>query len=108
EVGACLGSGCGWAWSQAGHPNQVVGDRHQVTSQLRLLQPNVAGTSEATHSLHPTKDFFPTRLRMRWLVAYPTWRVVRPSIALHRPLVFCVTCGVTFRARRSATHALVS
>ena len=33
------------------------------------------------------------RLRMRWLTAYPACRVVRPSIADERPLVFCATCG---------------
>jgi hypothetical protein len=35
-----------------------------------------------------------TRLRIRWLTAYPACRVVRPSIADERPLVFCATCGV--------------
>ena len=34
------------------------------------------------------------RFRMRWLMAYPGWRVVLPSIAERRPLVFCVTCGL--------------
>src|SRR2546423_7466908 len=41
-------------------------------------------------------------------MAYPTWRVVRLSIALRRPRVFCATCGVTCRWRRSATQSLVS
>ena len=38
-------------------------------------------------------------LRIRWLMAYPACRVVRPSIALRRPLVFWLTCGITFRSR---------
>src|SRR5216683_10933 len=41
-------------------------------------------------------------------MAYPTCRVVRRSMALRRPLVFCVTCGVTCRCRRLATQSLVS
>src|SRR6266536_4759506 len=41
-------------------------------------------------------------------MAYPICRVVRPSIALRRPLVFCATWGVTFRSRRSATQPWVS
>src|SRR6266496_5551615 len=41
-------------------------------------------------------------------MAYPICRVVRPSIALRRPLVFFATWGVTFRSRRSATQPWVS
>src|SRR5205814_1634105 len=58
EVGGCFGSGCGRARHQTGHPNQVVGDRHQIASQLSLLQPNVASAAEATHRFHPAKDLF--------------------------------------------------
>jgi len=36
-----------------------------------------------------------TRLRSRWLIAYPACRVVRSSIALDRRVVFCATWGVT-------------
>ena len=39
------------------------------------------------------------RLRMRWLTAYPACRVVRPSIADDRPLVFCATCRRVHRAQ---------
>jgi len=34
--------------------------------------------------------------------------VVRPSMALRRPLVCWVTCGVTFRLRIATTHARVT
>src|ERR1700731_3429745 len=46
-----------------------------------------------------------TRLRMRWEIAYPGWRVVRASIAERRPLVFCATCGVTALSRSSMTNS---
>jgi two-component system, cell cycle sensor histidine kinase and response regulator CckA len=39
---------------------------------------------------------------------YPACRVVRPSMALLRALLFCATCGVTFRLRASATKSFVS
>jgi hypothetical protein len=48
------------------------------------------------------------RLRMRWLTAYPACRVVRPSIADVRPLVFCATCGVAFIERSSLTKSSAS
>src|SRR3954462_8430811 len=48
------------------------------------------------------------RLRTRTLTAYPTCRVVRPSMAERRPLVFCETCGVTPSRRISATKSRVS
>jgi hypothetical protein len=38
-------------------------------------------------------------------------RLLTPLLGAHqhrRPLVFCVTCGVTCRCRRSATQAVVS
>jgi hypothetical protein len=42
-----------------------------------------------------------TRFRLRWLIAYPGCRVVRPSIALERLLVFCAMCA-EMRVSRSA------
>jgi hypothetical protein len=35
---------------------------------------------------------------MGWQTVWLAWRVVRPSIADERPLVFCATSGVTFIA----------
>src|SRR6516164_6718487 len=34
-----------------------------------------------------------TRLRFCWLTSYPQWRIVRPSMAERRLVVFCATCG---------------
>lgn len=47
-------------------------------------------------------------IRLRCLIdrAWPSCRVVRPSIAEDRD--FCVTCGVTQAFRRSATNAAAS
>jgi phosphoglycerol transferase len=42
-----------------------------------------------------------TRLRRRWLTAWPAWRVVRPSIALVRWVVFCATCSISSRWLRT-------
>src|SRR6516225_10085321 len=36
-----------------------------------------------------------TRLRFCWLTSYPQWRIVRPSMAERRLVVFWATCGVT-------------
>jgi hypothetical protein len=46
--------------------------------------------------------------RLRYLTAQPGWRVVRPFIALARPLLGCATCGVTRNARSSCTNAHAS
>lgn len=48
------------------------------------------------------------RLRMRWLAAYPAWRVVRPSIAERRPLVLRATCGRTLSSRSFSTKSAAS
>src|SRR6516225_4034899 len=49
-----------------------------------------------------------TRLRFCWLTSYPQWRIVRPSMAERRLVVFCATCGVTLKSRMSDTKSAVS
>src|SRR5512132_102865 len=49
-----------------------------------------------------------TRLRFCWLTSYPQWRIVRPSMAESRLVVFCATCGVTLKSRMSDTKSAVS
>src|SRR6516162_6020377 len=39
-----------------------------------------------------------TRLRFCWLTSYPQWRIVRPSMAERRLVVFWATCGVTLKS----------
>ena len=41
-------------------------------------------------------------LRACWLLAYPGWRVVGPSMAERRRVVFWATCGVTHRGAQGA------
>src|SRR3954453_16797715 len=50
-----------------------------------------------------------TRLRFCWLTSYPQWRIVRPSMAESRLVVFCATCGVTLHVgyKVSRIEALV-
>src|SRR2546427_3030131 len=49
------------------------------------------------------------RFLFLWLIAYPGWRAVRPSIALPPGRAwFCATWGVTRRFRHSATNPRVS
>jgi hypothetical protein len=45
---------------------------------------------------------------MRWLIAYPAWRVVRPLIVDERPFAFWATCGVAFIDRSSLTKSSAS
>src|SRR4029453_13481331 len=49
-----------------------------------------------------------TRLRFCWLTSYPQWRIVRPSMAESRLVVFCATCGVTLKSRRWDKKSAVS
>jgi hypothetical protein len=42
------------------------------------------------------------------MIAIPNVRLVRPSIAAGRLLLFCVTSGVTFIERNSSTKSSVS
>src|SRR5262249_27623485 len=46
-----------------------------------------------------------TRLRFCWLTSYPQWRIVRPSMAERRLVVFWATCGVTLKSRMSDTKS---
>ena len=64
------------------------------------------GGTPPTVFIHP--KISSTRLRALWLRAYPACRVVRPSMALDLPDVFCATWGVTRRCRIAATHSRVS
>jgi hypothetical protein len=60
----------------------------------------------ATVLIHPKGSSM--RLRIRWLIWWPAWRVVRPSMALRRLAVFWATWAVIFSSRQEATKAAVS
>src|SRR5262245_25372755 len=53
----------------------------------------------------PHPNGFSTRLRFCWLTSYPQWRIVRPSMAESRLVVFCANQAFHVRIAFNILHS---
>jgi hypothetical protein len=70
--------------------HQVVRRCHEIASKLGAGESTVARATEAADGLQPAEDLL-NPFSQTLTHGVPRMAVVRPSIALQRPLVFCAT-----------------
>lgn len=71
---------CGPPGQEFCYSQEIVSRTRQQRLQLCSIPALEARPPEAADGLQPAK-ISSTLFRMRWLTAYPPWRVVRPSMA---------------------------
>jgi hypothetical protein len=86
---------------QLGQPDQVVSRGRERKHPADVSKAAAMGVAEAGCHLGPAEHLLDA-------LAHPGLRVVRPSMADCRLVVFCETCWVTLCSRRSATNAAKS
>ena len=70
-----------WNDRQVSHAHQIVGRASEGKDPVHFADPTMAHLPHQCNRLQPAKAFFDPLLFL-WLIAYPRWRAVRPSIAL--------------------------
>src|SRR3954471_14434988 len=87
--------------------NQIVGCHCKDKLERDATNTPVFGFVQSGNRLGPGEAFLDP-LANDLAGSIPGCRVVRPSMAETRLVVFCATCGATFRSRKSATKFFVS
>src|SRR5262249_36019350 len=76
--------------------------------EVELLNTTQHWPRQSADGLAPPEWLLNPLARFCWLTSYPQWRIVRPSMAERRLVVFCATRGVTLESRMSDTKSAVS
>jgi len=86
--------------------DEIVGGGRQHEEPFDQRLSAMACLAQPADGLDPAEGFFDQLTLDR--TDEPGWRVVRPSIAERRLVLFCETCGVQPRSRQPATKSAVS